>query len=127
MAGGRPTKYNPDFCDKLIDWMSEGMSFKSFAGEVDVCFDTLYEWEKQHPEFSDSKKRATAKCLVTWERIGLTGEMPTGTYCFNMKNRFPEDWKDRQEISQQTSHKVDSESVTTLANKLSEVLKLAGK
>jgi hypothetical protein len=125
-ATGRPSKFKPEYCERLIQHMSEGLSFRSFAGEIDVCFDTLYEWEKVHKIFSDAKRLGVAKSLLTWERIGLADEMSTGTYCFNMKNRFPDEWKDRHDVVQQTTHKSD-DSVLELAEKLAQVLKLASE
>ena len=99
---GRPTKYKREYCDRLTQWMAKGMSFESFAGDVDVDRDTIYQWAKVHIEFSDAKKRGSAKSQAFWEKIGVagsSGKLPgfqTGAWVFNMKNRFS--WKDRQEI-----------------------------
>lgn len=54
---GRPTKYDPAFCDDLLEHMRRGKTFESFAGKLDVCRDTLYEWMRRHPDFSDARKR----------------------------------------------------------------------
>ncbi len=54
---GRPTLYRPEYCDRLILHCKKGLSYEAFAGVVDVCVDTLYEWEKVHPKFSEAKKR----------------------------------------------------------------------
>lgn len=102
--------------------MQEGYSFESFAGTVDVCFDTLYEWAKVHPEFSEAKKNGLGKNLHTMETLGLTDGMKDAKWIFTMKNRFPSLYKERHEVSQETIHK--HESVNELAEKLSELLKL---
>ncbi len=53
--GGAPTKYEPRFCQMLIARCKNGKSFESFGSEVGVDRDTLYEWAKEHREFSDAK------------------------------------------------------------------------
>jgi len=104
---GQPSKYKPEYCEMLLKHMGQGLSYQSFAAIVDVDADTLYNWEKLHPEFSDTKKRAFSKCLLRWEQIGLTGTLGINTkdnklgafnstaWIFNMKNRF--NWRDKHE------------------------------
>lgn len=102
--GGAPTKYKPEYCQLLIEHMDRGFSFESFAAECDVCFDTLYEWVKVHPEFSEAKRKATAKGMRQWEKMGMSGMLGeimnfnSGTWIFNMKNRFK--WTDRLETKE---------------------------
>jgi hypothetical protein len=116
MAGGRPTIYNEDFCEMLIGHMAKGYSFESFASVTDTCKDTLYEWVKVHPEFSDAKKRALEKSRFWWESQGIEGiytketfeqdengsrstkkALNSSVWIFNMKNRFKDEWRDKQE------------------------------
>lgn len=91
---GRPSGYRSEYCEQLEKHMSFGFSFESFAGEVGVCFKTLYNWEKQHEDFLQAKKRGTAKSLKFWEHMGISGAggMIDGfnvvSWIFNMKNRF---------------------------------------
>lgn len=75
---GQPTKYRPEYCEAVIKHMAEGNSFWSFAANVDVCFDTLSEWTKVHPEFSEAKRRGVAKLLAFDEKVaraGSTGQL----------------------------------------------------
>jgi transposase len=96
---GRPTKFKPEYCNMLIKHMSEGLSFKSFAGLVNVNLDTLYNWEQLFPEFSESKEIGLQKARYFWEVVGRQGAVGkikgfnAASYCFNMKNRFK--WSDR--------------------------------
>lgn len=100
---GRPTSYEPRYCSMLEDHMENGMSFESFSAKIGVHRDTLYEWVKVHPEFSDAKKKAHEKCLYFYEAAGVAGMMGkiknfnTAAWCFNMKNRFQ--WTDRADIN----------------------------
>lgn len=54
----------------LIEHMKQGGSFESFAALAECCYDTLYEWEKKHPEFSESKKQGVALSRRFWEDMG---------------------------------------------------------
>jgi len=91
---GRPSKYKPDYCNEVVLHMEQGFSFDSFAGRIGVSRDTLYEWLKVYPEFSDKVAIAQAKCLLKWEQLGLAGMLGKvkgfngGVYAFNMTNRF---------------------------------------
>lgn len=102
---GRPTKYDEKYNEMLIEHMAQGFSFESFAGVIEVNQDTLHEWKKVHPSFSEAKKIAFGKCQVFWEKIGIDGcwntpdgpNLNTGVWVFNMKNRFR--WTDKVEVN----------------------------
>lgn len=113
MVTGRPSDYDPKYCQMLIDHMADGLSFEAFGGVVDACKSTLYVWLEKHPEFMDAKQIAIAKCRLWWEKEGKTGlwnqgnrsgsfseskSFNTGVWIFNMKNRFKDDWRDKQDI-----------------------------
>jgi len=64
MSFGRPTKYDPQFVNKVDDYLAttgkEQMhlpKIESFAIYLGVHKDTLYEWAKKYPDFSDSLKK----------------------------------------------------------------------
>jgi transposase len=103
--GGRPTTYKQEYCQAVIDFMAKGYSFEAFAGSIDTHKDTLYQWCKVHPAFSDAKRLGFAKAQIFWEEIGLRGmwteeggpKLNTGNYIFQMKNRFG--WQDKVEIT----------------------------
>lgn len=106
--GGRPSKYKEEYCQMLIDHMASGLSFESFAAVIDVNDDTLSEWAKVHPKFSDAKKTAFSKSLLFWEKLGLNNihnvslpnkgskSLNSTIWIFTMKNRFG--WRDKKEI-----------------------------
>ena len=104
--GGRPSSYNPIYCEQLKELMSKGYSYEAFAGSIGVCKQTLYNWEENHQEFLDAKKEAFAACQFYWETLGMKGVEGTvgvsaSIWIFNMKNRFG--WKDRKEIDNKSS------------------------
>lgn len=90
MAAGRKTKYKDSYKNELIQQMKDGNSYTSFAAKIGVHIDTLYEWEKKYPEFSEAKKIAFAQSQAFWEDIGLKMAMDGNSqvWKFNMKNRF---------------------------------------
>jgi hypothetical protein len=98
---GRPSKYDPSYCEALIHHMEDGLSYESFAGRISVNIDTLYEWEKVHEEFSEAKKVARAKQLLANERTlhmmakGKIRDCNVTAQIFLMKNCHK--WTDRQE------------------------------
>lgn len=109
---GRPSKYEERFCEELIDHMASGLSFESFAGKIEVNQDTLHEWAKNHPEFSEAKAIAYARNVLFWEEQGIEGLYSTTEYDeqtgkptrskamngqvwkYNMGNRLK--WKEKQ-------------------------------
>lgn len=99
---GRPTIYDPAYCEQLIEHMAEGLSFESFAGAIGVSKQTLYDWLEANPAFLDAKKEGFEQSRLTWEKIGnnlaKTGTGNAVAFIFNMKNRFREDWNDKQQI-----------------------------
>jgi len=103
--GGRPPKFEPRFCQMLIDHMSQGLSYESFSAVVGTSRSTLYNWEKDFPEFLDAKKIGVECSQLFWEKIGLAqavgdkdyGKGNCASWIFNMKNRF--NWTDKQEVA----------------------------
>jgi len=51
---GAPTKYNKKYCAKVLELMGDGKSIAHLAKEFGVCRDTIYQWGKDNPEFSDT-------------------------------------------------------------------------
>ncbi|MGV0817839.1 hypothetical protein [Martelella sp. AMO21009] len=104
MPGGRPSKYDPAFCERVVELGAEGASLTEMAADIGVVRDTIYSWADTHAEFFDALKRASELSQSYWERLGREGT--TGkisgfnalSYIFQMKNRFPRDWRDRKEI-----------------------------
>ena len=110
ISAGQPTKYKPEYCQKLIDHMATGLSYETFGAVIDVATSTIYLWEDEHPEFSEAKKIAFNKCRIWWEShaTDYLVNSPNGKslnasiWIFNMKNRFK--WTDRQDIFQATTN-----------------------
>lgn len=98
---GRPTKYDPAYCQQLVDHMALGASVQSFAAEIDVARSTINEWASVHPEFSEALSRGKAKCAAWWEKVGrnlaCTGDGNASMVIFGLKNMSDGDWRDKTE------------------------------
>lgn len=109
--GGRPTEYKPEFCKQIIDFMSNGKSLTAFAASIGHHRDSVYEWTKVHPEFSDALKKGRAASEAWWESIGIEGTLgqiknfnPTA-FVWMTKNMFG--WKDKTETEHTLSQSLN--------------------
>ena len=64
---GRPTSYRQEFCQLVIELMAEGRSLDGCAALLGVHPDSLYEWQKVHPEFSVAVRAGRAAATAFWE------------------------------------------------------------
>lgn len=114
---GRPSKYKTEFCDMLIEHMKSGMSYQTFAAKANCSIECLYEWERTYPDFSDAKRQAFDLNREFWEKVAIeatTGVNPDANatlIIFNLKNRFPKEWRDRQEVHSEINQKIEVSTV----------------
>lgn len=109
MPAGRPTKYDPAYCEQIVEAMATGLSKTAWAGMVGVCHDTVIEWAKQHTEFSDAVKRGQAARTLKLEQDLLAGtEGPKVTSrIFALKNAAPHEWKEKVETQHSGGVKIE--------------------
>lgn len=102
MAGGRPTLYDPAYCEVVVETMRNGGSLMSVAANLDVARSTLNVWMEQFPEFSEAVSRGKALCARKWEEIAIrnaeTGMGNATLTVFGLKNMARDEWKDKQEV-----------------------------
>jgi hypothetical protein len=97
---GRKTKYKKKYCQELITHMKDGNSYTSFAARIGVGKSTLFEWEKVHSEFRDSKEIAFTASESYWEDMGKElSRKNASVFIFNMRNRFRSTWSDNPEVT----------------------------
>ena len=96
---GRPSKYTEEACTKVFDHLASGGSLVAAAGKAGVHKDTLFEWCKVHPTFSDLIKEGKALGVEIWEQRLVTqadtNPGNTAAIIFAMKNIYRDDWHDR--------------------------------
>lgn len=123
----RPTLYRPEYDQMLIDHMSDGLSFSTFAGVVSVSSQTIYDWCKKYPTFLDAKKIGMVKSKLYWEKLGkdniinysLTEKngdysktesrsLNSSVWIFSMRNKYL--WHDRQAEYPHLNAEADTEA-----------------
>lgn len=106
MANKNNAKFEPRFCQMLIDHMNEGGSIVAFVkylwdnAKVRVCRKTIYNWRDQHPEFAEALEWGADLSQGYWEGIGHKGmwfekdqpNINTAMWRYWMETRFP-DWR----------------------------------
>lgn len=53
---GRPTDYDPKFCESAAKLAAEGATDLEIADALNIHFATLYRWRHEHPEFREALK-----------------------------------------------------------------------
>lgn len=101
MPAGRPSKYDPSYCDLVIKVMGEGLSLTAFAGEIGVARQTIDEWRSVHPEFSVACLKGQAARTRYLEKGMLQTDMPgpaVNARRFALANAAPEEWREKQQL-----------------------------
>lgn len=105
---GRPSKYDPSFCDLVRELGSAGKSKHQIAAALGITVETLAEWRKAKPDFSEAINHANALALAWWENAGQMNMTRQGfnstAYIFQMCNRF------RKEYQQRVMHEGDADN-----------------
>lgn len=103
MSGGRPSKYDPSFCDRVLELAREGASKAEMALDLGIAYSTFDVWQNDNEEFSEAVKAAEKISQGWWEKQGRIAtfggiqNFNATSFIFNMKNRFKEDWRDKVE------------------------------
>ena len=101
---GRPTKYDPAYCDQIVAFCADGATLTDFAAEIDVARSTINKWAEEHEEFSEALGRAKAKMASWWGKRARQVAQSGGTGAqgsiiqFALKNLASDDWRDRHEL-----------------------------
>lgn len=102
MPGGRPTAYDPSHCETVIELGKAGKSLVQMAAHFDVTRETIYEWARVHPQFSDALSRAKTHSQDWWENAGQTGmlggQFNNGVWNKVMSCRFREDYSEPKNV-----------------------------
>ena len=104
LALGRPSAYEPEWMlPKIIEVGSRGGSLVQIAVSIGVTRQTIYRWAEEYPEFYYAMEMARLLSQEWWEAQGQLGTFGAidgynaSSYTFQMKNRFPRDWKDSKQ------------------------------
>lgn len=125
-AGGRPSKFKPEFIEQARKLCELGLTDEELAKFFDVHVATIYRWQATHPEFCEALKVGKAPADDRVERslyhkaVGYTFDsekifnyqgqvvraksvehVPPDTTAaiFWLCNRRKDEWRQKQEIS----------------------------
>lgn len=101
MAGGRPTDYDPSYCEVVLPLGRAGLSLTQMAAHIGISKQTFYNWRDSHPEFMDATLEALTYAQAHWEEIaykGAKGELPVNGQVLtkSMAARFSADYMERK-------------------------------
>lgn len=99
---GRPSKYDPKFCDMVVEWGREGKSRTWMAAQLLVIRETFDNWAKDHPEFFDALTLAKQLEQLWWEDKGQdcisNSGFQSSVWSRSMAARFPVEWRNKSEV-----------------------------
>ena len=101
MPAGRPSKYQPKYCDMVVEDMSRGMSLTAFAGLIGVDRSTIDTWREQFPEFHLACRKGQSVRTRYLEGGMLERDMPgpaVNARRFALANAAPEEWREKQQL-----------------------------
>lgn len=97
---GRPTKFKDEYCEMLVNHMSQGLSSSSFAGVIGVSIERISDWKERISAFREAFKRGEGLRILYWEKkLPGTSGKDAVPVIFALKNIDPEHWKDRHETA----------------------------
>lgn len=115
MTAGRPSKYDPAMCERVIELARTGASKAEMALELGIVYSTFDVWQNDNPDFSEAVREAEKISQGWWEKQGRLATFGgcegfnATSFIFNMKNRFKDDW--REKVEQQFSGHIKTERV----------------
>ena len=121
MPAGRPSKYDPAFCDKIMEVAEYGGSVVEMAEACDVVQTTLESWADAHPEFLDALTRAKQKSRTWFEKAGRDGmylgkQFNAQVWTRKMMSRYPNEYCERKQLDHTSSDKSMSPASITDAD-----------
>lgn len=103
MPAGRPTTYDPAYCDEVVELGKAGKSKAQMAAHFDVSRQTIDNWAADQEEFLEALNRAMAHCQAWWETKGAEGMEKPGfnaaVWKKSVEARFREDYTERKELT----------------------------
>ena len=91
-ARGRSSRYEPGFCERVLELAAEGYCKAEIAAKLSVAAKTLGAWAAAHPEFREAMHRAKDLEYAWWLGKGREGVDNKGwnsaAWALQMRNRF---------------------------------------
>lgn len=108
---GRPSLYNPVFCDRVLELAAEGCGKAEIAATLGVTAKTLSSWAKAHEEFREAMIHAKELEYAWWLAAGRKGQFMrnwnASGWALQMRNRFGKRFRDRIRPKDEADRKGD--------------------
>jgi len=99
---GRPSLYDPAFCDQVIELGSQGKSIEQIAAKLGVSTRVLFDWKDRHEEFLRALDQAKELELDWWETIAQNmmienkdaAKLNSAIWSRSMAARFPKKYRE---------------------------------
>lgn len=102
-CGGRASRYNPEWCEQLLDLGEQGMSFAQMARELRITRSMLYNYRDNHPEFAEALKAARDLSVAVWTSrlVNAANDRNSNAQLlmFLVSNLFPDDFKMKRDLA----------------------------
>jgi len=109
MTAGRPTLYDPSYCDKVVELGALGKSVEQISSNLGVSLRTMYTWRDAYPEFLHALDEAKAAEQTWWEDQAQAymlehkdaAKLNASIWSRSMAARFPKKYREsvKQEIT----------------------------
>ena len=126
---GRPSDYDPTYCERVIGYGRKGYSRAEIASALDCARHTMARWESEWPDFHAAMVRAKDEELAWFEAKGRAGleskDFNAQMFRLNMLGRFPDEpYREKIEFSGTVKHE-HTVKLETLADTALEQLAAA--
>jgi hypothetical protein len=103
---GRPSKYDPAYCDQVIELGKEGKSRWQICSILNIGYHNMNAWEGAHEDFRRALEQARLDSLCYWEELAQNHmienpggpKLNTGLWSRSMAARFPAEYRENSKV-----------------------------
>jgi transposase len=103
---GRPSKYDPAYCDQIVALGKEGLSRWQICSRLNFGLHNMIAWEGAHDDFRQALEQARLDSLAYWEDLAHDHireapggiKLNTGLWSRSMAARFPEQYRENSKV-----------------------------
>lgn len=103
---GRPSKYDPKYCNEIVELGKEGFSRWQICSRLDIGIGNMKAWEGAHEEFRAALEESRLHALAYWEDLAHDHireapggvKLNTGLWSRSMAARFPDQYRENSKV-----------------------------
>jgi DNA-directed RNA polymerase specialized sigma24 family protein len=103
---GRPCRYNPAYCDRVLVLAAEGCGKAEIAAGLGVSVKTLNAWMTAFNDFREAMSEAKELEYAWWLKVGRQNQFKrswnASAWALQMRNRFRKRFGDRSPAKDET-------------------------